>query len=524
MSSSPIRDDSLVRRAYNDPLSEGKAKEEVIDEQSEPLPLILQFAPELISLFLKYAVGPDLRGASKTFRIIQLVCRRFNKLAAEVLRMNWIQLRDSRGPIFHSLITVIERRIGDHDLPCFSRFQELTRDLGRMGIRIPRKDPKTAFQPPLGLQPLQYVEALSGVIDASLEAMWLQIFPKREGLDEDPDNSQEIRKYNAAEIRQWLNDPANAWRIAQFTKLNLVGLQLRILPPEIGKFTQLKELYLGSNRLQNLPLEIGDLTQLETLSLQDNQLVTLPQEIGKLIKLQSFDLTGNQLTTLPPETGKLIQLQSFGLAGNQLTTLPPEMGNLIYLESLFLEGNQLVSLPSKISKLSQSKLFLQGNPLISILCLESPGAWKDYETLETEAQENVARHIACSSYPCRSSLATLCQAILRGVDGKDLRKYFEKLSPQMQELIRNKWTSTPSSSSSSSLEEEDLFADSLLFVKAITDALSEKFNGLSQEQKTAVYRFSGRPIEDSPWGKPRAEKNIIRSIDVMEFIANFKTI
>ena len=112
----------------------------------------------------------------------------------------------------------------------------------------------------------------------------------------------------AAAIRLWLNDPANAEQLAKVTSLDLTLLGLRVLPPEIGKFTSLELLCLIGNKLVNLPPEIGDLTLLKDLNLSHNQLANLPPEIGKCTSLERLNLYFNQLANLPPEIDKCTSL------------------------------------------------------------------------------------------------------------------------------------------------------------------------------------------------------------------------
>jgi len=99
-----------------------------------------------------------------------------------------------------------------------------------------------------------------------------------------------------------------------WTELDLSGKNLTVLPPEIGKLTQLKKLILGKyeynedgyifntigNQLRDLPKEIGLLNQLEEFLIIDNQLSSLPAEIGQLTKLQKLDLRRNPVP-IPPE-------------------------------------------------------------------------------------------------------------------------------------------------------------------------------------------------------------------------------
>ena len=161
--------------------------------------------------------------------------------------------------------------------------------------------------------------------------------------------------------------PPEIGKLTALTGLRLQGNQLTTLPPEIGKLSALTGLYLQYNQLTTLPPEIGKLSALTELYLDRNQLTTLPPEIGKLTTLTRLDLEGNQLTTLPPEIGKLTALTELHLQDNQLTTLPPEIGKLTALTRLDLEGNQLTTLPPEIGKLTAlTELHLQDNQLTTL--------------------------------------------------------------------------------------------------------------------------------------------------------------
>ena len=172
----------------------------------------------------------------------------------------------------------------------------------------------------------------------------------------------------------------------QVEELDLSGLNLTELPPEIGKLTQLKTLILGKrdeegyecvgNQLTTLPAEIANLTDLQTLLIADNQLKSLPQVlsklknlreldlsvnalqslskniIGTLIALTTLDLSANQLTTVPEAIGTLSNLMTLDLSNNQLTTVPEAIGSLSALTTLVLRSNQLTMLPKTIGNLT----------------------------------------------------------------------------------------------------------------------------------------------------------------------------
>lgn len=63
------------------------------------------------------------------------------------------------------------------------------------------------------------------------------------------------------------------------TELDLSGIGLSELPPEIGQLTNLQTLDLSDNSLTKLPPEIGQLAQLQTLWLFDNPLESPPPDV-----------------------------------------------------------------------------------------------------------------------------------------------------------------------------------------------------------------------------------------------------
>ena len=157
------------------------------------------------------------------------------------------------------------------------------------------------------------------------------------------------------------------------TELDLNGMGLTELPPELWKLKNLKVLELGyeykgeKNQLKEIPKEIGQLTQLTELHLSSNQLTALPDSLGQLTQLTDLDLSSNQLTTLPDSLGQLTQLQSLTLSNNQLMTLPDSLGQLTQLQSLNLENNQLIELPGTLGRLTQLGILrISGNQLTSL--------------------------------------------------------------------------------------------------------------------------------------------------------------
>ncbi len=438
------------------------------------------------------------------------------------------------------------------DSTYFSRFVELTQNLREKGAPI--SDTSAV----IGFDPLSY-EEMHQRLDTALETIWTRI-QNRINFEEAPIPA------NAKTIREWLNNPLNAEKIARITHLSLSKMNLTVLPPEIGKLSQLIELHLSENQITVLPPEIGKLSQLIALDLSKNQITALPPEIGNLSQLKRLYLKKNRITALSPEIGNLSQLTMLDFSENRITVLPTEIGNLSQLKALYLYKNQITALPPEIGKLSQlTKLYLCENQitafppeigklsLLEELLLSknrlttlppeignlSQLIWfrpygnllifildKDFH--QPNAHQNLNfRHMinkfaACSSYNCQTPLASLCQQIHFGKEEDLLRNTFETLSDEIQQRIRQAWAAIPSPSASSSETGADLFADRASCVQAIITAIQNNWQSLSEEQRNQVYLqvaiLAGKQKEDVSWGKAHAEENIIRLIDAMELV------
>jgi internalin A len=149
--------------------------------------------------------------------------------------------------------------------------------------------------------------------------------------------------------------------------LDLGGLGLTCLPPEIGQLAKLTELHLSHNRLVSLPPEIHQLTHLTRLDLSHNMLEFLSPEIGQLAALAQLDLTHNRLGTLPPDIGQLANLTRLDISNNKLDVLPPEFGRLAHLTRLYLSHNRLAAVPPELGQLaSLTRLYLSNNLLAAV--------------------------------------------------------------------------------------------------------------------------------------------------------------
>lgn len=145
--------------------------------------------------------------------------------------------------------------------------------------------------------------------------------------------------------------------------LNLSGLGLAFLPPEIGKLSFLEQLILSDNKLSELPLEFSYLKNLKTFDLRQNQFTSFPLKLCQLPDLEVLLISYNQIEVLPPEIGMLSKLRRLGLRNNRISELPPEIGKLTELVELGVENNRLRRLPLELEFLKNLKmLFLHENP------------------------------------------------------------------------------------------------------------------------------------------------------------------
>ncbi|MEG4972346.1 leucine-rich repeat domain-containing protein [Microcoleus sp. K4-B3] len=164
----------------------------------------------------------------------------------------------------------------------------------------------------------------------------------------------------------------------KLTQLDLSGLDLEELPPEIGKCSQLETLLLGNfdeekttwvgNKLTEFPDAVLQLTNLKILNLSRNQITAIPEAIGQLSNLRQLYLHNNQITAIPEAIGQLLNLRQLYLSRNQITSIPEDLGQLSNLRQLDLRSNQITQIPEAMGQLSNLTLLnLSENQITSIL-------------------------------------------------------------------------------------------------------------------------------------------------------------
>jgi Leucine-rich repeat (LRR) protein len=103
--------------------------------------------------------------------------------------------------------------------------------------------------------------------------------------------------------------PKELWRLSNLQELNLGSNQLKTIPEQVGLLRNLRELYIHKNQICNLPTQIGNLEKLETLDATDNCLEWLPNEILRLNHLKKLWIENNPFTAAETTQTALISLK-----------------------------------------------------------------------------------------------------------------------------------------------------------------------------------------------------------------------
>ena len=175
-----------------------------------------------------------------------------------------------------------------------------------------------------------------------------------------------MSRYDAVRRIQWAVKK-------KLIELDLSGLGLEELPPEIVKCRQLETLLLGrfskknTNELTNFPDAILQLTNLKILNLSHNPITSIPEAIGQLSNLTELTLLDTQITSIPEAIGQLSNLTRLDLSYNKITSIPDALGQLSNLTSLSLSSNQIACIPEAIGQLSNlTELCIRSNQIACI--------------------------------------------------------------------------------------------------------------------------------------------------------------
>jgi hypothetical protein len=125
-------------------------------------------------------------------------------------------------------------------------------------------------------------------------------------------------------------------RITGSKELDLSGMSLECIPPEVEELHRLTVLDLRSNNLKELPDFIGKLSSLEYLDLSHNKLRVIPPTFVNLPCLETLDLSHNRLSSIPDYIRDLPSLQSLNIADNEIAGDFNDQVSLLYSKELTL--------------------------------------------------------------------------------------------------------------------------------------------------------------------------------------------
>ena len=146
----------------------------------------------------------------------------------------------------------------------------------------------------------------------------------------------------AEQIRAWMDK--NESFLRGFTNLNLSNANLKTVPPEINKFSQLGKLCLDGNPITSWPENIN-LPNLTVLHLQDTLLASFPDS-PNLPRLEELNLAHTKIKELPQRL--YLDLLGLDLSNNKIETLSETFG--LQLVWLNISNTEIIALPSSFSR------------------------------------------------------------------------------------------------------------------------------------------------------------------------------
>ena len=146
------------------------------------------------------------------------------------------------------------------------------------------------------------------------------------------------------------------------TKLDLSGLDLKKIPQEIQKLTELKELDLSHNQISKIE-NLDTLINLTTFDLENNQISKI-ENLDTLAKLTTLDLETNSISKIE-NLDALYKLTTLNLYNNQISKIE-NLYALTNITELNLSDNNISKIENLGSLFFLKKLDLTDNPLTEI--------------------------------------------------------------------------------------------------------------------------------------------------------------
>jgi internalin A len=216
--------------------------------------------------------------------------------------------------------------------------------------------------------------------------------------------------------------PSELWKLQQLEELFLVDIQISVIPDVIAQLVNLQTLDLRSNQIRVIPDVIVQLVNLQTLALSFNQIKVIPDAIAQLVNLQTLGFTQNQISSIPDSIAQLVNLQMLNLSFNQISTIPESIARLVNLQTLNLSENQISIIPESIGQLvNLQTLYLSSNQINAI-------------------PESIAQLINLQTlYLSSNQISTLPESIAQLINLKRLLLEENPITNVPPEIIRKGW-------------------------------------------------------------------------------------
>lgn len=130
-----------------------------------------------------------------------------------------------------------------------------------------------------------------------------------------------------------------------------------VIPPQIGKLSNLTILNISSTLLERLPPEIGELTKLRSLLISGNpELVRLPYSVAKLYSLNSILIKNNPKLQITDSLFSHQSLEDITITGGNITKIPLPIYRLSNLKMLVYYDNKISTVSASIADLTNIRV------------------------------------------------------------------------------------------------------------------------------------------------------------------------
>ncbi|MEM8642989.1 MAG: COR domain-containing protein [Cyanobacteria bacterium P01_G01_bin.54] len=229
-------------------------------------------------------------------------------------------------------------------------------------------------------------------------------------------------------------------------ELNLSGVGLKKLPPEIASLQNLQSLYLENNQISEISEALTSLQNLQFLYLRNNQINKIPESLPSLKSLKFIYLANNQIRKISEALASLQSLKSINLENNRITEIPEVLISLENLQFINLSNNQISEIPEVLTSLQSLRFINLSNnqireipeALASLQFLQSINLSNNQirEIPEVLASLQSLQHLDLYNNQI-SEIPESLETLFSNLEKLDLRENLLSISPEILEDYNN---------------------------------------------------------------------------------------